>query len=137
MKIRPYNVEDESDVIFLWEMCELVVTKNNPSKDITTKLNDSPELFLVGEISGTIVDSIMIGYEGRRGWINYLAVHPEFQRQGLAKKLVDECERVLKDMGCSKVNLQVRSSNTGVVDFYHRLGFSIDDVISMGKRLDS
>ncbi len=78
----------------------------------------------------------MAGYEGHRGWLNYLAVDPEYQRQGLARSMVTEAERLLREAGCPKINLQVRASNQGVVEFYRRLGYSTDDVVSMGKRLE-
>lgn len=79
----------------------------------------------------------MGGYEGHRGWINYLAVAPEFQRRGYGRQLVMEVERRLLAVGCPKINLQVRSSNATVLECYRRLGYAVDDVVSMGKRLIS
>lgn len=78
----------------------------------------------------------MAGYEGHRGWLNYLAVTPEHQRQGYARAIVDEAERLLRAAGCPKINLQIRTSNQGVIKFYRQLGYSLDDVVSMGKRLE-
>ena len=78
----------------------------------------------------------MAGYEGRRGWLNYLAVAPEHRRSGYARAIVAEAERLLRAEGCPKVNLQVRTSNRSVLEFYRRIGYSVDDVISMGKRLE-
>jgi ribosomal protein S18 acetylase RimI-like enzyme len=84
---------------------------------------------------GRVVGSLMAGYDGHRGWLNYLAVEPTQRRRGIARQLVRAAEELLRAVGCPKVNLQVRSSNQEVLEFYLRLGFMVDDVVSMGKRL--
>ncbi len=136
MQIRPFQAQDEEAVISLWRRCELVRPWNDPHKDIQRKLRVRPDLFLVGALDGRIVACVMAGYEGHRGWLNYLAIAPEHQRHGLARAIVAEAERLLRDADCPKINLQIRTSNHGVVEFYRRLGFSMDDVVSMGKRLE-
>ena len=133
--IRSYRREDERDVIDLWIKCNLVVSTNNPQKDIERKLRVNPELFLVGHINDTLVATCMAGYEGHRGWINYLAVAPEYRRQGFATLIMNAAEKFLISAGCPKINLQVRTSNTAVIQFYKSIGFSTDDVVSLGKRL--
>jgi len=134
--IRPYRADDEASVVTLWTECGLVVPQNDPKRDIQRKLKVNPEWFFVGEIAGQVAATCMVGYEGHRGWINYLAVAPAHRRQGLATRLICEAERLLKQAGCPKINLQVRSSNAEVIAFYRALGFGIDDVVSLGKRLD-
>ena len=94
-----------------------------------------PELFFVGTIDGHVVATVMAGYEGHRGWINYLAVAPDYQRQGIGSKIMLKAEEALLSLGCPKINLQVRESNQAVIAFYEQLGFSNDHVISLGKRL--
>lgn len=136
MEIRPYRRADEAAVISLWRRCDLVRPWNDPLKDIRRKLDVRPDLFLVGLLEGRVVACVMAGYEGHRGWLNYLAVAPEHRRHGIARAIVAEAERLLRAAGCPKINLQVRTSNQGVIDFYNRLGYSIDDVVSMGKRLE-
>ena len=79
----------------------------------------------------------MGGYEGHRGWINYLAVAPEHRSNGLGRALVEALEACLLDLGCPKINLQVRSTNTGVIAFYETLGYKQDACVSLGKRLIS
>jgi ribosomal protein S18 acetylase RimI-like enzyme len=79
----------------------------------------------------------MAGYEGHRGWLNYLAVDPAHQRRGLGKAMVSEAEARLRASGCPKICLQVRTSNTSAITFYERIGYSLDDVVSMGKRLET
>ncbi len=135
MHIRSFQPADEAAVIALWESCGLVVPQNNPVADIARKLRVNPEWFLVGEVEGVVVASCMAGYEGHRGWINYLAVHPDLRRQSLARQLMEHAERLLREAGCTKINLQVRKSNAAVIAFYESIGFSVDEVVSLGKRL--
>lgn len=135
MQIRPFQPADEAAVIALWKSCGLVVPQNNPAADIARKLRVNPELFLVGEVEGTVVASCMAGYEGHRGWINYLAVHPDHRRQSLARQLMAHAEKLLREAGCPKINLQVRKTNATVIAFYESLGFGVDEVVSLGKRL--
>ena len=134
--IRPYRNSDESEVIDLWINCELVIPVNNPKRDIERKLCVNPELFLVGILNKTIVATCMAGYEGHRGWINYLAVSPQYRRQGIATQIMKTAEKRLKAAGCPKINLQVRTTNTAVIKFYEDIGYSSDHVIGMGKRLE-
>jgi ribosomal protein S18 acetylase RimI-like enzyme len=136
VQIRPFQSGDEKSVVALWQRCDLVRPWNDPQRDIERKLCVRPELFLVGVLDGRIVASVMAGYEGHRGWLNYLAVTPELQRRGYARAIVAEAERLLRQAGCPKINLQIRTSNHGVIEFYRRLGYSVDDVVSMGKRLE-
>jgi ribosomal protein S18 acetylase RimI-like enzyme len=134
--IRPFRAVDETAVIALWWECDLVRPQNDPHKDIVRKLRVNPELFLVAEsFDGKIVGSVMIGYEGHRGWINYLAVTPAVRRQGVGRALMVEAEQRLRTAGCPKINLQVRPDNPGVIAFYERLGFSVESAISLGRRL--
>jgi ribosomal protein S18 acetylase RimI-like enzyme len=92
-------------------------------------------MFLVAIDDEMVVGSVMAGYEGHRGWINYLAVSPAWRGQGIGRRLMSEAERLLAASGCPKVNMQVRSENTGVIGFYRAVGYTIDDVVSLGKRL--
>ncbi len=135
MQIRPFNPEDEESLVALWKRCELVRPTNDPHKDILRKLQVNPEWFLVGVLNGQIVASVMAGYEGHRGWLNYVAVDPAHRRRGLGRLIIAEADRLLRAAGCPKINLQVRASNKGAIEFYRRLGYSVDEVVSMGKRL--
>ncbi|MCP4352169.1 MAG: GNAT family acetyltransferase [Desulfobacterales bacterium] len=137
MNIREYQSSDLEMVVELWKICGLIVPWNDPVKDIERKLKVDPDLFLVGELDGDIVASVMGGYEGHRGWINYLAVHPEYQRKGLASQIMQATEQRIKSEGCPKINLQVRESNLEVIKFYESIGYGNDNVIGMGKRLEN
>lgn len=121
----------------LWVACQLIGPLNNPRQDIARKLRVNPEWFLVGELDSKIVATCIVGYEGHRGWINYLAVAPECQRRGVARQIMEEAERLLRQAECPKINLQVRTTNAQVIEFYKSIGFKVDDVISMGKRLET
>ena len=134
--VRPYQESDETAVVSLWQACGLVVPWNDPHKDIRRKLTVQRDMFLVGLAENKVVAAVMAGYEGHRGWINYLAVDPACQNQGYGRLMMDEAEARLRRLGCPKINLQVRTSNTRVIDFYKALGYTIDDVVSMGKRLN-
>ena len=136
LEIRAYQESDQDAVVKLWQECGLTVPWNDPNEDIRRKLSVQREMFLVGLVGSELVATVMAGYEGHRGWINYLAVSVSSQGRGFGSRMMDEAEVRLRKLGCPKVNLQVRSSNTDVIEFYRALGYSVDNVVSMGKRLD-
>ena len=136
MNIRPFEPQDEEQVISLWKECSLTVPWNDPKKDIQRKLKVNPGLFLVGVVDDNIVASAMGGYEGHRGWVNYLAVSPSHQKRGYGRQMMEALEVKLKAMGCPKINLQVRETNLAVIEFYKAIGYDVDHVIGMGKRLE-
>jgi ribosomal protein S18 acetylase RimI-like enzyme len=135
MQVRRFENVDGAAVIALWQHCGLVVPWHDPARDIAQKMAWQPDLFLVGEQDGRIVASVMAGYEGHRGWINYLAVDPDRRQRGHGRMMMAAAEDALRTLGCPKINLQVRASNEAVRDFYQRLGYAVDEVISFGKRL--
>ena len=134
--IRPFKLEDKNSVVELWKICRLTRPWNNPEKDIERKLNVQSEMFLVLEIQGSIIGSVMAAYDGHRGVINYLAVHPGYQKKGYGKILMTHVEEELLNKGCPKINLLVRSDNVNVKRFYKGLHYDEqDDVKVFGKRL--
>ena len=134
--VRSYEARDEADVIALWrEAFPNDPPRNEPTLVIRRKLTVQPELFLVGELAGAVVAAVVAGFDGFRGWINHLAVAPEHRRKGFGRALVSEAEARLRNLGCPKVNLQVRASNAGVAEFYRRLGYQVEERISFGKSL--
>ncbi|NDZ15368.1 GNAT family acetyltransferase [Variovorax sp. WS11] len=136
MKIRSFQPADETGVIALWQACGLTRPWNDPHRDIQRKLGEQRELFLVaiGD-EGALLGSAMVGFDGHRGWVYYLAVSPGHRRMAIGRALMHEAERLLIERGCPKINLLVRSSNAEVVAFYRKLGYTQDDVISLGRRL--
>jgi ribosomal protein S18 acetylase RimI-like enzyme len=133
--IRQFIPNDTNRVIFIWEQCDLVRNWNNPNFDIQRKLNFQKELFFVGLLNDEIIATAMFGYDGHRGWLNYFAVLPNFQRRGFGKQLMTFGEMALIEKGCPKLNLQIRNDNTKAINFYQKVGYKEDAAVSFGKRL--
>ena len=133
--IRQFVPNDTNRVIFIWEQCDLVRNWNNPNFDIRRKLNFQKELFFVGLLNDEIIATAMFGYDGHRGWLNYFAVLPNFQKRGFGKKLMTFGEMALIEKGCPKLNLQIRNDNTKAINFYQKVGYKEDAAVSFGKRL--
>ena len=133
--IRQFVPNDTNRVIFIWEQCDLVRNWNNPNFDIQRKLIFQKELFFVGLLNDEIIATAMFGYDGHRGWLNYFAVLPNFQKRGFGKKLMTFGEMALIEKGCPKLNLQIRNDNTKAINFYQKVGYKEDAAVSFGKRL--
>ena len=137
MIVRSYEEGDREAVIALWKACGLSRAWNDAGCDIDRKRTVQPELFLVGLEEGTLVATAMAGFEGHRGWVNYLGVDPDHQRHGYGTRMMQAAEEALRRVGAPKVNLQVRSGNDAAVAFYRALGYEIEERVSLGKRLVS
>ena len=135
LNIKPYEHADMEVVIHVWEECGLIRSWNNPKLDIQRKLNTQKDLFFVGEFSNKIIATAMFGYDGHRGWLNYFAVLPQFQKRGFGKQLLEFGELIHVNKGCPKLNLQIRADNKKAIKFYKAVGFTEDTVASFGKRL--
>jgi ribosomal protein S18 acetylase RimI-like enzyme len=135
MQIREFADADTERVIRLWKECGLTRPWNDPHKDIARKLTVQPDLFLVGEDDGTVIATAMVGFDGHRGWVSYLAVDPADRGQGHAAALMAEAERLLIERGCPKIMLMVRADNAAVIGMYEHLDYVAEETIVMGKRL--
>lgn len=136
MQIRPFEVADEPAVIALWrESLPITAPHHDPATSIRKKLAVERDLFFVAVVEGTVVGTVMGGYDGHRGWIYSVAVNAACRRAGIGTALLRRLEQTLIERGCLKVNLQVRTSNAEVVAFYESLGYKVEELISMGKRL--
>ena len=135
MLLRHFHPDDTEEVVALWQRCELLRPWNDPYLDIKRKMGVDPELFWVGEMDGCIMATAMGGYEGHRGWVNYLAIDPDYQRRGFGRLIMEKLETELLARGCPKLNLQLRADNETAVGFYTAIGYQQDAVISLGKRL--
>ena len=136
MIIRSYQEVDEASVAQLWRtVFPDAPGRNHPETDIRRKLTIQRELFLVAELEKNIVGTAMAGYDGHRGWVYYVAVLPEYRQRNIGRELMKRVEHDLKALGCTKLNLQVRATNKGVVEFYSKLEYQIEDHVSMGKML--
>ena len=135
--VRAYEAADAESVTALWrEIFAADPPWNEPGLVIRRKLAVQPELFLVGELGGAVIATVLAGFDGVRGWIHHLAVVPAHRRRGFGRLMMAEAERRLRRLGCPKVNLQVRASNAAVVEFYRRLDYQIEERVSFGKRLE-
>ena len=135
--VRPFQEDDEEALVPLWEMCKLTVPWNNPHKDIARKLKVQSDLFLIGYLEDKLIASIIAGYDGHRGWIYYFAVHPDFQSRCYGNQLMNYVENKLRELGCPKINLQIREGNDKVFSYYQKLGFVEEKRINMGKRIEN
>jgi len=135
MKVRTFELSDTQQVVDLWQRCELTRPWNDPVLDIQRKLAMADSLFLAGVEGDVVIAVLMGGYDGHRGWMNYLCVSPDHQRKGHAAEMIQCLEDKLLALNCPKINLQIRTDNIGVQNFYKTLGYTRDDVVSMGKRL--
>ena len=134
--IRTYEECDQSQVAALWRE----VFPNDPKwnvseQDIARKVGFQSDPFLVAVIDNRVVGTAMGGYDGHRGWVYLVAVSPALRRQGIGEALMHAIEAALSALGCTKLNLQIRAGNEAVAAFYRKLGFQVEERISMGKRL--
>jgi ribosomal protein S18 acetylase RimI-like enzyme len=136
MQIRTYQDSDEDAVIALWsQVLPDSAPHNDPATAIRKKLAVERDLFFVAENAGKLLGMVMGGYDGHRGWIYSVATAPGQRRKGVGSALLRRLEAALIERGCLKVNLQVRSSNVDVIAFYEKLGYVVEERVSMGKRL--
>jgi hypothetical protein len=132
MKIRSASADDEAAVMALWQACGLTVPYNDPASDFRFALGKfNSDILVADDLSG----AVMVGHDGHRGWLYYLAVAPARQRQGLGRMLVTAAEQWLAARGIPKVQLMVRETNEAVTAFYQRLGFDPMPRINMQKWL--
>ncbi len=131
--IREYLDTDKGNVLSLWEtLLSPNAYHRDPDFNLNMKVQHDDNLLLVAEADSRFAGTAMAGYDGHRGWIYSVAVMPELQRCGIGRELVKELVVRLKSAGCRKINLQVEHDNALVVDFYKKLGFDVEDHISMG-----
>ncbi|SRR5579883_122000 len=136
LTIRPAVPEDEAGVIDLWRACDLVVSYNDPAADFRFARAGACSDVLVGEDdSGRITGSVMVGHDGHRGWLYYVASSPRTRGKGIGRQMVQAAEEWLRQRGVVKAQLMVRETNTRVVSFYESLGFEVAPRVLMSKWL--
>ena len=142
MDMKNFHIEEYNDkmhreqVIELWEKTSGSNAAHNvPALAIDKKLEVDDGLLFVGIKNGEVIGTVMVGYDGHRGWIYSLAVLPMYRKQGMGSALLSHAEQKLSALGCMKINLQVREGNDTAEKFYISNGYSIEKIISMGKRL--
>lgn len=134
--LRSYQSADHDAVVHLWASVFPNEPAHNAAEDvIARKLRVQPDLFYVAIVDDAVVGTVLAGYDGVRGWAHKLAVSPSCRRMGIASMLMRRAEQGLADIGCTKLNLQVRSSNAEVLKFYQALGYAVEEITSLGKHL--
>lgn len=127
---------DAPAVIALWQACGLTRPWNDPQADFDLALATPTSTILVMREAGGITASVMAGFDGHRGWVYYLAVDPACQRRGLGGQLMAAAESWLRTHGSPKIQLMVRHDNSDATAFYRSLGYEVQEVITIGRRLD-
>ena len=136
MEIRPYTPDDFGGLDALWrEAFPNDPPRNRAAQSVPAKLAMNDDLLFVAVEGDAVIGSIMAGYDGHRGWLYSVAVRQSAKRRGIGTALVKTAEAALRRLGCCKINLQVRSTNAAVIEFYKELGFSVKEHISMGRLL--
>jgi ribosomal protein S18 acetylase RimI-like enzyme len=134
--IRNATQGDSSAIIAIWEECNLVGSWNNPPKDIIAALENPKSTILLLCNENRTIGTVLVGFDGHRGWVYYLAVAKEFQKMGFGKTLVFEAEKWLKENNVPKMNLMIRTANIKVKEFYESMKYIQSDVITMEKWLN-
>ena len=135
LRIRAFAMRDYEQVAELWRAAGLSLSLSDDVHGIEHRLQRDADLFIVAESRGQIVGAVMGCYDGRRGWVNHLAVAPGSQRNGTGTALMAELEARFRAVGCVKVNLLIEPDNSGVQRFYDGIGYTRDDLLFMEKTL--
>lgn len=135
IKIAPMGVDDIPAIVSLWQQAGLVRPWNDPEKDIAFARNSGHGEILVGREQGALVASVLVGHDGHRGVVYYLAVDPDHQKKGLGRMMMQGAENWLKARGVWKLNLMIRAENDMVRSFYEALGYQPEERIVMARRL--
>jgi ribosomal protein S18 acetylase RimI-like enzyme len=135
MRIEPVRPEWFEDVVGLWELAGLTRPWNDPRADLRRAVDGPASVVLIGVNGGRLIATVMVGHDGHRGWVYYLAVNPDAQREGHGRTMMSAAETWLRDRGVAKVNLMVRGANHAAGGFYRSLGYETDDVLVFSRRL--
>jgi ribosomal protein S18 acetylase RimI-like enzyme len=134
--VKSAAANDKTDVVALWWTCDLVVSTNDPAADFRfAKAGPTSDVLVAVDEQGAIVGSVMVGHDGHRGWLYYVAAHPDWRGKGVGRRMVEAAEDWLRERGVAKAQLLVRDTNTRVVSFYERLGFEVAPRVVMSRWL--
>tara|TARA_R110000772_G_scaffold60328_13_gene136196 strand:+ start:1014 stop:1424 length:411 start_codon:yes stop_codon:yes gene_type:complete len=136
MQISSAKESDRDEVIALWEACGLTRPWNDPSADYNLALANETSAILLAHIEGELAASVLTGFDGHRGWVYYLAVAPDFRKQGLGRTMMAAAEHWLRERNAPKIQLMVRDDNEAAIGFYKALGYDVQPVVTIGRRLD-
>ena len=133
--IAPLGLADVPALAALWEACGLTRPWNDPLRDATLAIEGATSAILGLRDGDALIASVMVGFDGHRGWVYYLAVAPGRRREGLGRQLMDAAEAWLRARGAPKLQLMVRASNEEALGFYEALGLERQEVVTLGRFL--
>lgn len=133
--IRQAEPADEAEVIALWQAAGLTRPWNDPGTDFRLALANPTSCVLVAGREGGVTGAVMVGFDGHRGWVYYLATAPAHRKQGVGRRLMAAAEAWLANIGSPKIQLMVRGDNLAARGFYDAIGYELQDVVTIGKRL--
>lgn len=136
MQICSAKQSDMDAVIALWEACGLIRPWNDPATDYRMALANETSVILLAHVGDELAASILTGFDGHRGWVYYLGVNPDYQKRGLGRKMMEAAEHWLRERNAPKIQLMVRDDNDGAIGFYKALGYAVQPVVTIGRRLD-
>lgn len=134
--VVPATAADSGDVIALWHACGLTRPWNDPQADFALALATPGSTILLIRDGAAIVGSVMVGFDGHRGWVYYLAVAPGARRAGIGRRLMAAAEDWLRGQGAPKIQLMIRDDNVAALDFYAALGLERQKVVTLGRFLN-
>ncbi len=135
--IHTATIADSNAVIAIWEKCELTRPWNNASNDFRLAIEGSTSNILILGSGDGIIATVMVGFDGHRGWVYYLAVDPDHQRKGMGRIMMEAAEKWLEERSAPKIQLMVREDNQQAIGFYKALGYDVQPVVTIGRRLNS
>jgi ribosomal protein S18 acetylase RimI-like enzyme len=136
MRLSECSDLDVEAVVAFWARCGLTRPWNDPREDFLRAVGAPCATVIVGREGDALAGSVMVGHDGHRGWVYYLAVEPDLQRRGHGRALMDAAEQWLRERGVPKIQLMVRETNAAAIGFYERLGLERQPVVTLGRRLD-
>ena len=137
IEIAPAGTDDRDAVIALWRQVGLTRPWNDPASDFDLALSFSGSTILLAHDCTKLVGAIMVGFDGHRGWVYYLACEPSHRREGIGRIMMDAAEAWLVEQGAPKIQLMVRTDNADAIGFYKAIGYEPQDVVTIGRRLDA
>jgi ribosomal protein S18 acetylase RimI-like enzyme len=136
VEIRPLTSEERTEAVALWRRTGLIRPWNPPEEDFDRATTGSSSAVLGGFAHGTLAATAMVGHDGHRGWVYYVAVDPERRSAGLGRAMMQAAEAWVRDAGVPKLQLMVRSGNAGALGFYESLGFAVEETAVLSRWLE-
>jgi ribosomal protein S18 acetylase RimI-like enzyme len=135
VRCEPATIDDRETVIDLWRLAGLTRPWNDPGADFDLALANPTSILLVARDGAVMTGSVMVGFDGHRGWVYYLASDPAHRQQGIGRALMAAAEEWLRAQDCPKIQLMVRGDNAAAKGFYAAIGYEVQDVVTIGRRL--